>query len=501
MKNTIIYRIFLVCTMALILSGAKGWAASDAKLPAELHKNIVDKLEGKQLVTIEFKTGSGYGNQNNISEGSTPVYIEKEDVNSGVKITIHTSGESFVAQNFSNGLFYGFSSLIAIVNLGALDVSAMTDMNNMFNGCAKLVSVDLSKFNTSKVTNMNNMFNGCSSLMTLDMTGFDMSKVITMTGMFSGCSSLSAIYSTVSKPSTLKAGVFSSVGSKCTLYVPEGSQATYKKNKNSAPGWCELGKVQSLDNIVLEDTKPYTIPSTIECKSLTYSRNFKNTNYQALYVPFVMEYDDWKDDFTVYSLNNVSQYDTDNDGVMDLTKLYILKVTEGYKLKAGYPYLIKAKTTGVKQIKPKNATLHPCTEMKKVDCYSVSQYYTFEGNYMSRNDLYDLHAFALASGELRPAASANATLTPYRWCMTIDKRDSQFNDGLKPELETNGDVMSVKFYVIGEDDFDDETEVNAVEQNASVVEYYNAAGLRSSKPLKGINVVKMSDGTTRKIMY
>ena len=50
-------------------------------------------------------------------------------------------------------------------------------MDNMFNGCESLTSLDLSNFNTSSVENMENMFNGCKSLTSLDLSNFNTSLV------------------------------------------------------------------------------------------------------------------------------------------------------------------------------------------------------------------------------------------------------------------------------------------------------------------------------------
>ena len=44
-------------------------------------------------------------------------------------------------------------------------------MNNMFENCSGLTSLDLSKWDTSKVTTMTNMFNGCSNLHEIKMIG------------------------------------------------------------------------------------------------------------------------------------------------------------------------------------------------------------------------------------------------------------------------------------------------------------------------------------------
>ena len=44
-------------------------------------------------------------------------------------------------------------------------------MNNMFENCSGLTSLDLSGWDTSKVTTMTNMFNGCSNLHEIKMIG------------------------------------------------------------------------------------------------------------------------------------------------------------------------------------------------------------------------------------------------------------------------------------------------------------------------------------------
>ena len=73
------------------------------------------------------------------------------------------------------------------------DISNVTSISSMFNGCTSLQSLDLSNFNTSNVTNMNAMFTGCSSLRSLDLSNFDTSNVTNMGGMFRSCSSLQSL--------------------------------------------------------------------------------------------------------------------------------------------------------------------------------------------------------------------------------------------------------------------------------------------------------------------
>jgi len=85
--------------------------------------------------------------------------------------------------------FYGCSNMTEFT-VGTADISAVTNMSNMFNNCSSLTSLDVSSFNTSLTTNMNAMFRDCSSLTSLDVSSFDTSSVGNMVSMFRDCSSL-----------------------------------------------------------------------------------------------------------------------------------------------------------------------------------------------------------------------------------------------------------------------------------------------------------------------
>ena len=67
-------------------------------------------------------------------------------------------------------------------------------MEDMFNGCESLTSLDLTNFDTSKVTQMGHMFRGCESLTSLDLTNFDTSKVTRLQYMFYDDEKLTDLY-------------------------------------------------------------------------------------------------------------------------------------------------------------------------------------------------------------------------------------------------------------------------------------------------------------------
>lgn len=81
-------------------------------------------------------------------------------------------------------------------NLTTLDVSCFnTDhvvfLSDMFNGCNNLTSLDVSNFNTEKVTDMSRMFCGCSNLTTIYASNlWDMSNVTNSNDMFYDCPKL-----------------------------------------------------------------------------------------------------------------------------------------------------------------------------------------------------------------------------------------------------------------------------------------------------------------------
>ena len=92
-----------------------------------------------------------------------------------------------------NNMFNGCTNLTS-VNTEGWDTSNVNNMMNIFNSCKSLVELDLSSFNTSNVANMNWMFYYCESLETLDIRNFDTSKAtINMRDMFYNCTALTTL--------------------------------------------------------------------------------------------------------------------------------------------------------------------------------------------------------------------------------------------------------------------------------------------------------------------
>ena len=89
-------------------------------------------------------------------------------------------------------MFNGCNALTSL-NVSNFDTRNVTDMSGMFQDCTALISLDLSNFNILNVTNMPYMFIRCNSLTSLDLSGWDTSNVTNMYGMFYNCSSLTSL--------------------------------------------------------------------------------------------------------------------------------------------------------------------------------------------------------------------------------------------------------------------------------------------------------------------
>lgn len=174
--------------------------------------------------------------------------------------------------------------------------------------------------------------------------------------------------------------------------------------------------------ITLVDSDDYTQSERMDNVDLSYTRNFKNTGWQSLYVPFAMSYEDWKDDFDVAYIEGFLSRDLDYDGVIDET------TWSGVMIKAGTilpntPYLIRAKSTGEKTISLKNTTLYPA-EINTIDCSSTTMRYDFIGIYESESYGSDTEnwPYYMNNG----AFSRVSKIIPFRWIMRITSRGNSF---------------------------------------------------------------------------
>ena len=178
------------------------------------------------------------------------------------------------------------------------------------------------------------------------------------------------------------------------------------------------------EDFTLNDGETYTASDVATYKTLTYTRTFNNTNWQALYIPFSLNYEEWKDDFDIAEIHNFIEYDDDEDGTFDRTYLVILRRNSG-DTDPNYPYLIRAKSTGTHTLTLSDKTLQPM-RINSVDCRSVKNLYTFIGTYQPVTTMYANGYYALSGGALNRANSASVKLGAQRWYMEVTSRSGGY---------------------------------------------------------------------------
>lgn len=267
------------------------------------------------------------------------------------------------------------------------------------------------------------------------------------------------------------------VGSEATTignYAFDGctTLTTVTLNSNAAIG---TGAVPSsaATHLILQDKQPLLMNNNT-FGSVSYVRNYNNTNWQALYLPYAISYDDWSQNFDVARINNVHQYDDNSDGTPDRTTIEIFFVKSG-SLSPNTPYFIRAKATGEATITVSDATLAPADAQTEW-CASATDIYTFTGTYqgipgaqMKQNNYYGMSA-----GSLIPVTDESNSLAAMRWYLKIASKSSAAQAARPAE---------VRIKEIG-----GTTDIPAIEPEADST-YYDLSGRPVEHPTRGIYIL------------
>ena len=272
------------------------------------------------------------------------------------------------------------------------------------------------------------------------------------------------------------------------MYVPADVVEEYE----AAEGWEAFTYLSSMNSRVLLDTyATYAHAEDEEFDKITYVRNFTSNNWETLYLPFEIDYWDICEDFDVAYIYDTHQYDTDDDGVKDETVIEIFKIKDGI-LEANYPYLIRAKEAGEKEIVVTDATLY-ATEEVTLDCSSIFDTYTFTTTYSSISAggfEQGKGYYTLVDGMWLPA-SEYTMLGAFRFYLKVDSRSGS------PVAE----ARSIRMRIVGGSGDDSTTGIDSSEiMNDGSAVVYDLQGRRVAQPAKGINIMKMKDGSVEKVM-
>ncbi len=227
--------------------------------------------------------------------------------------------------------------------------------------------------------------------------------------------------------------------------------------------------VEAINYLINDETKSLSIASEESGCNVKFTHNF-NGDWEALYLPFAIDYDAIKADFDLAEIDGVVQNDDNNDGTPDITVLSIMGF-KGQTTTPNKPYLIRAKKTGKQTIVFDDVTVYPTAEAS-IDCSSTSTKYEFTGSYKSLSSTALKNRYIVQDGELVKGASK---LSPCRWYMTATARN-----GAQLNLPNKIRIMPAEDVITG---------VSPLGETEEGTVIYNLAGQRLQKMQRGINII------------
>ena len=163
---------------------AGGSSNDDPVFGSNILRSTIEKVTFQNMIPNNITSADQPIDVSLNGDNSVIAYFRDSDSNSKYEMYIAANG-MIIATNLRK-LFNYYTNLVRIENANYLDVSQITSLRTMFQGCAYLDYIDVSTWDTSNVTDMSYMFNKCASLRTIDLSNFDTSKVTLMNSMLAG---------------------------------------------------------------------------------------------------------------------------------------------------------------------------------------------------------------------------------------------------------------------------------------------------------------------------
>ena len=302
-----------------------------------------------------------------------------------------------------------------------------------FENCVALLSVEF----PNSLTNIEeSAFVNCFVL-----TSITIPNSVTSIGnnAFVNCVNLKSFTFKGSTPPELAINSIFTTSIKIPVYVPANSIEVYKD---------ALGDNYDVQanpkQLFLTGNNFYLQDSQIDGADVSFTRDF-STNWEAIYLPFSLKYEDWKDDFEVARINGIHQYDKNDDGRIDKTELEFVKMTDDESvIYPNTPYLIKAKKAGEKTLSVENTTVYKA-DVNQIECSTTTEKFIFRGNY-KRIPYFVIETegyYIIENGQL--SNNPVYSLTPYRWYMKRENRNSAYG------INNNNTAKEISIRVVGEE--------------------------------------------------
>ena len=437
-----------------------------------------------ETLTFSYKGFKPEGAYELNEEGNNPEWISK---NSYVKKVVFDASFANARPTSCNEWFFSCSNLTTIEGIEYLNTAKVTNMNNMFDNCESLKSLDLTKFNTENVTSMKFMFEACTTLTSLDVSNFNTAKVTDINYMFSNCSALTTIYASdnfVTDQVTYGNNMFNGC-EKLNGYDGSKTDHTYAnyitgyfsklvgKNGNEKIG--ASGETLTAASLALDDEKDFVAYEPFSAKAASYSREMKEgTTWATLCLPFEVSLAD--KNFRAFKLLSANE---------STSTIQLEEITTS--ITAGTPVIIKMNNG--------ETTLSISEANKEIAQKVVS---AADGNYQLQG-IYTQKVFDKDADNNCYIVKGDKQMNPTK----LLEYTSTTQVGSKPfrayMVDNTSSSAGAKMFSIAIGDSTTAIDsLNTIADDKAV--YYDLQGNRLSAPQKGINIVKRGSKTMKVII-
>ena len=400
-----------------------------------------------------------------------------------------------------NSMFYSCSGLKSL-DVGNWDTGKVTNMACMFELCKGLTLLDISNWNTGKVTNMGSVFSGCSCLTSLTFgENFITASCTNFSSMFSGCSKLRYIdFYASNNVDAIKAvdrsnDLFSGVPETTVIYLPKGSQAV-SNVVNVVYSYNGDGNNLRCPNYYSEDKVDIEFPREFKTTKAEYSRTMKAaTQYGTVILPYEFTTNESVQAYLLRAEHTGTMWYEEVESVPAHTPFFYSKKTASdtnvnfNKIVANYGITVAATHT------TSNAEGgEPYVAASGMDGWTTKGYYITETVDASSGNTYYISRdkFWRATGTLKMYPHRVTYQGQWQYDPNTTEAPAMLNVITMGASETGDDLPSEVSTAI------EAAHLRSLQQNARDI--YDAQGRRQSELKSGLNIVRMADGTTVKIV-
>jgi surface protein len=424
-------------------------------------------------------------------------------------LTSLTFGEYFTTANVTDMtcMFESCSSLTSL-DVTHFNTENVTTMDGMFVNCRSLTRLDVSNFNTANVTKMNSMFYGCSGLTSLTFgKNFTTASCISYGSMFYGCSRLryldfyasNDVDAINSVDRNTEGDICYGVPKTTVIYLPKGSQAV-SNVVNVVYSYNGDGNDLRCPNYYSEDKVEIELPREFKTAKAEYSRTMNAaTQYGTVILPYEFTTNESVQAYLLRAEHTGTMWYEEVESVQAHTPFFYSKKTASdtnvnfNKTVDNYGITVAATHTTSKAEGDQ-----PYDAASGMDGWTTKGYYITDEidatpASPTTNTFYIAgDKFWRATGTLKMYPHRVTYQGQWQYEPNATEAPAMLNIITMGASETGDDVPSEVSTAI------EAAHLRSLQQNARDI--YDAQGRRQSELKSGLNIVRMADGTTVKIV-